>query len=414
MKVLLIGAGGREHALALHLAQSRLIEEVVVSPGNPGIASEAKCRIEAGERVEDWLALAQEEAVAFTVVGPEAPLVEGLGDVFRAAGLKVFGPGRAMAQLEGSKAFAKEFMKEYGVATAAYDTVKTLAEARQLAREKGAPLVVKASGLCAGKGVVVAQSEEDVQNALEDFMGEEIFGAAGRTVVLEECLEGPEVSILALYDGQDIYPMVSAMDHKRIGEGDVGPNTGGMGTLAPAPAFDAAAQEDFYEHILRPTQKGLLHRGFRDPACIFFGLMLTKKGVRLLEYNLRFGDPETQSVLALLEGDLGEIFLKALSGTLRSKDLTFKKQHAMTLIGAAPGYPGLYEKDLPLSFSKEQGIQVFHAGTRLNQGQLVSSGGRIFGVTATGEKKELHERLNRYMQDNAPAGVVWRRDIGAS
>lgn len=412
MKVMVIGSGGREHALAHALASSPKVTEVIAVPGNPGIAREDKCRCLAIPSYGAMADYAEEEGIHLTVIGPEVPLVEGLADEFRARGLTVFGPGRAEAELEGSKKFAKAFMAEYGVATAGYRSFEKIGEARSYVTATGGPMVVKASGLCAGKGVTICEGAGDAMGALKEFMEDQIFQDAGCTVIIEDYLTGPEVSILAIYDGNEIHPLVSAMDHKRIGEGNTGANTGGMGSIAPAPFYTEEVAEDFTEHILKPTLKGLKDRGFRDPACIFFGLMLTKEGVKLLEYNMRFGDPETQSVLTLMESDLFEVFLKACSGTLQSEDLIFSGDTALCVIGAAPGYPGSYQKGIELDFPASDRVKVFFAGVTEEHGRLFSSGGRIFGATARGELGETRRILTEYMERFGDR-IVWRRDIGA-
>lgn len=412
MKAMIIGSGGREHALAAVMARSLQVEEVVAVPGNPGIAREPKCRCVDLADYEAMAEYALAQGIDLTVVGPEVPLVDGICDLFRARGLTVFGPGREEAQLEGSKKFSKEFMRQYGIATAGFASFEELQAAEEHIRGCAGPLVVKASGLCAGKGVTLCQDEAEARATLKSFMTDRIFQEAGCTVVIEDLLQGPEVSVLAIYDGNAIYPLVSAMDHKRIGEGDTGPNTGGMGTIAPAPYYTAEAEADFQKNILEPTLRGLKDRGFRDPACIFFGLMLTEDGAKLLEYNMRFGDPETQSVLALMESDLFLALLKACQGTLTQEDLKFSDETAMCLIGAAPGYPGSYEKNIPLQFPADQRVKVYFAGVREEDGQFLSTGGRIFGATAKGERRETRKILHAYMENFRESGILWRRDIG--
>ncbi len=412
MKVLILGSGGREHAIAFKLAQSPLVDEVIAVPGNPGIAHEAKCLCISLPDYPAMAEFAKKEKVDLTVVGPEVPLVEGVCDLFRKEGLTIFGPGSAEAELEGSKKFAKEFMQQYGVATAGYESFTELEKAAEYVRGREYPLVVKASGLCAGKGVTICKTQREALEALKEFMADHVFQEAGSTVVIEEFLTGPEVSVLAIYDGNNIYPMVSAMDHKRIGEGDTGPNTGGMGTIAPAPYFTQDARADFNRNILKPTLEGLKDRGFNDPACIFFGLMVTPGGVKLLEYNMRFGDPETQSVLTLLKSDLFLIFAKACQGSLIEADLRFSEETALCIIGAAKGYPGSYTKGIELNFPEENGIKIFIAGAKEENGRLISSGGRIFGAVSKGPRKETQARLMNYMENFRDQPIVWRKDIG--
>lgn len=412
MKVLILGSGGREHALAYKLAESPLVTEIIVIPGNPGIAKEAKCHCLALPDYSSIVEFAKTQKIDLTVVGPEVTLVDGVCDSFRQAGLVIFGPGVLEANLEGSKKFAKEFMREFGVATADYVSFSEREDALTYVRAGNYPLVVKASGLCAGKGVTICATEAEAETALQALMADQGGPETSSTVIIEDFLTGPEVSVLAIYDGNDIYPMISAMDHKRIGEGDTGPNTGGMGTIAPAPYFSEAAEADFKQNILKPTLEGMMASGFRDPACIFFGLMVTEQGVKLLEYNMRFGDPETQSVLTLLESDLYLILTKACEGNLTEADLKFSNDSALCIIGAAKGYPGPYLKDIELTFPKVAGIKVYFSGVREADGRLLSCGGRIFGATAKGPLLQTRTRLMNYMDQFKDLPVVWRKDIG--
>lgn len=411
MKVMIIGSGGREHALAHFLAKSEKVSQVICVPGSPGISEEPKCHSLELPSYEAMAVHAAKEGMDLVVIGPEGPLVEGLANRFREAGLLVFGPGKKEAELEGSKKFSKAFMTEYGVATAGYHCFDNIREASAHVAEVGGPMVIKASGLCQGKGVWVCEEPQEALTALKDLMEDHIFQEAGSTVIIEEYLTGPEVSILALYDGKDIHPMVSAMDHKRIGEGNTGANTGGMGSIAPAPYYTDEVRQDFMVNILKPTLKGLKDQNFQDPACIFFGLMLTEDGVKLLEYNMRFGDPETQSVLTLLESDLFEVLHKGASGNLKPEDLKFSKDTALCIIGAAPGYPGPFNKGIELTFPEVSGVKVFYAGIKKENGRFLSSGGRIFGATAKGKPKETKELLHRYMERFGDE-IIWRRDIG--
>lgn len=412
MKVLLIGSGGREHAMAYQLAQSPKVSEIIVVPGNPGIAKELKCCCLDLPDYQAMVDFAKTNQIDLTVVGPEVPLCEGICDLFRQENLLIFGPGKAEAALEGSKKFAKDFMAEFKVATADHVAFTDLASALEYSKTAQYPLVIKASGLCAGKGVVICDGPEEASVALDSCMTDQLPQGAGATVIIEEFLTGPEVSVLAIYDGKGIYPMISATDHKRVGEGDTGANTGGMGSIAPSPYFSESAQADFEQNILRPTLNGLNARRFHDPACIFFGLMLTEQGVKLLEYNMRFGDPETQSVLTLLESDLYEILVKACHGTLTPDDLKFSNESAICVIGAAHGYPGPYVTGIELNFPKVQGIKLFIAGARAIDSRLVSSGGRIFGATAKGPLAEIQPRIMAYMSHFSDQPIIWRKDIG--
>lgn len=410
MKIMLIGSGGREHALAWKLTQSDLVTELIAVPGNPGIAREARCRcldLPSHGAMVDYAAA---NAIDLVVVGPEGPLVDGIADDFRARGIAVLGPGAIEARLEGSKAFAKEFMNQYGVATAAYAAFTDLAAAREYLKMQAYPLVVKASGICAGKGVIICPDLAQAETALREIMADHKFADAGSTVVIEECLTGPEVSVLALYDGQTIRVLGSARDHKRAQEGDLGLNTGGMGTVAPAPDYTENVQADFMQNILQPTLTGLQDRSMTDPACIFFGLMITPDGARLLEYNMRFGDPETQSILMLLESDLAELFADTVSGKLAASPIRLDDTRAFCVIGAAKGYPENYEKNIPLTFAEKSDIKVFLAGVREADGKLYSSGGRIFGATARGE--EARAAILNYLELFRDQPIFWRSDIG--
>ena len=414
MKIMIIGGGGREHALAWKLAESKEVEEVVVVPGNPGIAQEDKCRCIHLDSYAAMIEFAETEAMDLTVIGPEAPLVDGLADLFRNKGLAVFGPGVDEATLEGSKQYSKQFMDEFGVATAKYQCFDELDPALNYIKNHSYPLVVKASGICAGKGVTICLNQEQAEVALKDLMVQHVFEAAGQTVVIEECLVGPEVSVLSIFDGKRIHPMISSMDHKRAFEGDQGPNTGGMGTVAPAPFFTEEARQDFIENILKPTERGLKERGMTDPACIFFGLMLTSDGAKLLEYNMRFGDPETQSVLTLLESDFALILKDAVAGNLKADSMTFSKDTALCIIAAAEGYPGEYVKDIPLSFPTQANVKPFLAGVREESGQMKSCGGRIFGATAKGNPVETRQLILDYLDQFKDQPIFWRKDIGIS
>lgn len=414
MKIMIIGSGGREHALAYTLAKSPGTSAVYVSPGNPGIGQEPKCHNLPADNEAELIRFALEERIDLIVIGPEGPLVDGLADRFRAAGLSVFGPGAAEAMLEGSKSFAKAFMQRYGIATARYETFSSYdAAAACLKANTAYPVVIKASGLCAGKGVVIAENLSEGLEALSAIMLDKVFQDAGDTVVIEEFLQGKETSILSIFDGEKILPLASAMDHKKIFDGEMGPNTGGMGTISPSPHFTPEAEADFLENILNPTLQGMSAEGFTDPACIFFGLMITQSGVRLLEYNMRFGDPETQVVLMRLETDLAELLQAAAHGRLPNEPLRFNEQTALCVIGAAPGYPGPYQTGIPLTFPPEAGIKVFFAGIKDDGGELKSSGGRIFGITAMGGDPEaVRAAIAAYFKAHIPPAIVYRKDIG--
>lgn len=388
MRILLIGGGGREHALAWKLAASPQVEEIIAVPGNPGMASLARC---VDMKTDDLQALADfalTEKIDLTVVGPEAPLVAGLADVFAARGLKVFGPSAAAAQLEGSKKFAKDIMARYGIPTAAYFATTSSEAAKQYIREQGAPIVVKADGLAAGKGVVVAMTEAEALAAVDMMMEDKAFGEAGSVLVIEEMMFGEEASLLAFCDGKTVKAMVSAQDHKRVYDGDQGPNTGGMGTYAPAPVMTPALVETAVKTVLEPMMAAMAAEGAPYQGCLYAGLMITDKGPRVVEFNARFGDPETQVVLPLLQSDLSEILLACAEGRLAETDIQWSDGAAVCVVMASGGYPGNYQNGLPISgvdAAEKGGALVFHAGTKMADGQLVTAGGRVLGVVACGK-----------------------------
>ncbi len=388
MKILLLGSGGREHALAWKLVQSPSVEVLYAAPGNPGIAKLPKCRLVEldSEDSEACAAFAESHAIDLTVVGPEAPLVGGIADVFAARGLKVFGPKKGAAQLEGSKAFSKALMEKYHIPTARFKTCTSLEEARAYVKEAGAPIVVKADGLAAGKGVVVAMTQGEALQALEELMGDRKFGSAGEKAVLEEYMEGEEASLLAFTDGSTVVPMVASQDHKRVFDGDKGPNTGGMGTYAPAPVVTKAVEELAIETILKPTVAAMAAEGLPYVGCLYAGLMIKDGVPKVVEFNCRFGDPETQVVLPLLEGDLAQIMLACAEGRLKEQKFSQKEGAAVCVVLASGGYPGSYVKGREITGIEEAeaaGAVVFHAGTAAKDGKLVTAGGRVLGVTAT-------------------------------
>ncbi len=388
MKILLIGGGGREHALAWKLAQSNQVEKLYAAPGNPGIAKIAKCECVAldVEDLEGVANYAEELGVDLTVVGPEAPLVAGLADVFKRRVLPVFGPSKAAAQLEGSKAFSKELMAKYNVPTAFFKICEDIETAKAYVEEKGAPIVVKADGLAAGKGVVVAMTKEQALDAIDDMMGDFKFGTAGARVVLEEFMEGEEASLLAFTDGKTIVPMIASQDHKRVGDGDEGPNTGGMGTYAPAPVMTDVLRAKATELILKPVVEAMAKEGMPYQGCLYAGLMIKGDSVKVVEFNCRFGDPETQVVLPLLDSDLAEIMLACATGTLDQVEIKWSDKAAVCVVMASGGYPESYEKGKVITgldaAEEDKDVVVFHAGTKMADGNVVTSGGRVLGVTA--------------------------------
>jgi phosphoribosylamine---glycine ligase len=414
MNILLLGSGGREHALAWKLAQSPSLTKLYAAPGNPGIAEEAEC---VALDVTDHgavIAFCADKAIDLVVVGPEAPLVDGLSDSLRAAGVPVFGPSQAAAQLEGSKGFTKDLCQRAGIPTAGYVRTASLADARAALAGFQPPYVLKADGLAAGKGVVIAETLEDAEAALADMFGGG-FGAAGAEVVIEEFMHGEEASFFALTDGTAIVPFGSAQDHKRVGDGDVGPNTGGMGAYSPAPVLTAELQARVMAEIIEPTVATMREDGNPYSGVLFAGLMLTAEGPKLIEYNARFGDPECQVLMMRLASDLAAIMLACAKGELAGVELSFRDQTALTVVMAANGYPGTPEKGgaIALGDAEDAGAKVFHAGTALKDGALVANGGRVLNVTATGASV-TEAQARAYQAVDAitfPTGFC-RRDIG--
>lgn len=390
MKLLLIGSGGREHALAWKLSQSSHVEQILVIPGNPGIAQVPKCQctdlaLDDLQKVADF---AEENSVDLTVVGPEATLVAGIADIFRSRGLPIFGPDKAAAELEGSKAFSKRLMQKYHIPTAAFQVCTDLETAKAFITEHGAPIVVKADGLAAGKGVVVAMTVKEALDAVTEMMADHKFGSAGASVVLEEFMDGEEASLLAFTDGKIVIPMIASQDHKRVNDGDEGPNTGGMGAYAPAPVMTETLRIKAVETILKPVIAALNKEGRTYCGCLYAGLMIKGDTIKVVEFNCRFGDPETQVVLPLLDSDLAQIMLACATGTLDVSMVQWKQQAAVCVILASGGYPAPYPKGLPITGLDEvdamEDVMVFHAGTKTVDGRIVTNGGRVLGVTALG------------------------------
>nr|POE65196.1 bifunctional purine biosynthetic protein ade1 [Quercus suber] len=421
LRVLLIGNGGREHALAWKLAQSERVENIYVVPGNGGTASVAKCQNVTSVSASDFpnlVKFAKEQNLNFLVPGPEAPLVDGIVDFFNqhAPTIQCFGPSKAAAEMEGSKTFSKDFMKRHGIPTAAFENFNDHGAAMNYLEVVSHRIVIKADGLAAGKGVIIPENTHESRAALREIMLDRAFGNAGSSVVVEEYLEGPEISILSFSDGKHILSLPPAQDHKRIGEGDTGPNTGGMGTYAPTPIASKQILEEIEQTVLRPTIDGMAKEGYPFRGCLFTGLMLTKDGPKVLEYNVRFGDPETQSCLALLNTDLAELMSACCDGTLSSKSIEIAPLSACTVVVAAGGYPGSYAKGTPMKVqdpNAEEGMYVFHAGTDLgSDGQLKTSGGRVIAATATGETlKEAVEKAYKGVGLIEFEGMQYRKDI---
>ncbi|MGI6142897.1 MAG: phosphoribosylamine--glycine ligase [bacterium] len=417
MKVMVVGGGGREHALVWKLSISPRVKKIFCAPGNAGTAKLAENVPIKAEDIEALAAFAQGERIDLTVVGPEAPLVAGIVDVFRQRGLAVFGPTAAAAALEGSKVFAKELMDRYGIPTGKFAVFEDYKRAQAYIQQVGVPIVVKAEGLAAGKGVVVARDEETALEAVYEIMEGQIYGAAGRRVVIEECLEGEEVTLLAFTDGENIVPLVASQDHKQVYDEDRGPNTGGMGCYSPVPAFTPALQEEVYNTILIPTVRAMQDLGRPFTGVLYAGLMLTGDGPRVLEFNARFGDPETQVILPRLENDLVDVLEACLLGGLSGLSLRWREEAAVCVIMASGGYPGPYQKGFPIRglemVETEEDVLVFHAGTESQGGEVVTAGGRVLGVTGLGKEiAEARTRVYRAVEKISFSGAHFRRDIG--
>ena len=390
MKVLVVGSGGREHAIVHALAKSPKVDALFCAPGNGGIAAEAACVDIKATDVEAMVAWAKENAMDYVVVAPDDPLALGMVDALAEAGIPAFGPRKNAAVIEASKSFSKDLMKKYNIPTAKYEIFTDMDAALAYVRAQGAPIVVKADGLALGKGVVVAQTLEEAEDAVRAMMGDRKFGEAGARVVIEECMTGPEVSVLCFVDGTHLSPMVSSQDHKRAYNNDEGPNTGGMGAFAPSPKYTPEIARICMDTIFRPTVDAMAAEGRPFKGCLYFGLMLTPDGPKVVEYNSRFGDPETQPVLSLLDTDLLDIMCACTNGTLDQLDIRWKDGAACCIVMASGGYPLDYKKGYPISGLDSVGEDVFvyHAGTKLDGDTYLTNGGRVLGVTATAEDLE--------------------------
>ena len=419
MKILVIGGGGREHALAWKAAASAGVERVFVAPGNAGTAREPGCEnvaIAPGD-IAALLDFARREAVALTIVGPEAPLVAGIVDEFAAAGLACFGPTRAAARLEGSKAYTKAFCMRHGIPTAAYAAFTEAGPAREFVRERGVPLVIKADGLAAGKGVIVAETPDAADRAIEDMLSGGAFGAAGREIVIEEFLEGEEASFIVLAAGERYVPLATSQDHKRAGDGDTGPNTGGMGAYSPAPVITSELAGRIEREIIAPTLAGLAADGCAYTGFLYAGIMIGPDGApRVLEFNCRLGDPETQPLMMRLDSDLVELLRATLDGEPDRRAVAWNPQPALGVVLAAGGYPGAYAKGEPirgLDAPLPGGVKVFHAGTAERDGEVVTAGGRVLCVTALGDDiGAARERAYAGVDKLCFSGMQFRHDIG--
>lgn len=411
MKVLVVGGGGREHAIIKKLKESKKVSKIYALPGNGGIAADAEC-VDIGAKEIDRIAdFAAKNDIDLAVVAPDDPLVLGAVDALKAKGIKTFGPDRRAAIIEGSKAFSKDLMKKYNIPTAAYETFSEAEEALRYVENCPVPVVVKADGLALGKGVIIAETREEAVNAVKTIMEDRIFGDSGSKVVIEEFLTGPEVSVLSFTDGKTIVPMVSSMDHKRALDGDKGLNTGGMGTVAPNPYYTPEIALQCMETIFRPTIDAMNKEGRTFSGCLYFGLMLTEKGPKVIEYNCRFGDPETQVVLPLLESDLADIMLSIYEGKLDEAEVRFADKSAACVVMASEGYPSKYETGFEITMPEDKNIYV--AGAKLKDGRLVTAGGRVLGVTETAETlAEAIDKAYQTVKTISFENAYYRIDIG--
>jgi len=413
MKIMVVGGGGREHAIIKKLKQNPKVEEIFALPGNGGMAKDATCVPIGAKEIDKIASFAVENGIDYAVVAPDDPLVLGAVDALEEKGIPCFGPRANAAIIEGSKVFSKNLMKKYHIPTAEYEVFSDMEKALLYLDTAPVPTVIKADGLALGKGVIIAQTREEAKTAVRSMMEDKVFGASGDQIVIEEFLTGPEVSVLAFTDGKTLVPMVSSMDHKRAGDNDTGLNTGGMGTVAPNPCYTEDIAKECMETIFLPTMNAMNAEGRSFKGCLYFGLMLTPKGPRVIEYNCRFGDPETQVVLPLLESDLLTVMQAVTNETLAETKVVFKKENACCVIMASSGYPEKYNKGLPLTISDEVADSVYVAGAAIKDGELVTNGGRVLGVTALAETLEeaiekAYAKLDKIHFENA----FYRHDIG--
>lgn len=413
MKIMVVGGGGREHAIIKKIKENKDVTEIFALPGNGGIAADAICVEIGATEIDKIVAFAVENKIDYAIVAPDDPLVLGCVDALEEKGVPCFGPRANAAIIEGSKVFSKNLMKKYNIPTAAYEVFEDMEAALNYLETAPIPTVIKADGLALGKGVIIAQTRDEAKTAVRDMMEGGIFGKSGSRVVVEEFLTGPEVSVLAFTDGNVVKPMVSSMDHKRIGDNDTGLNTGGMGTVAPNPYYTKAVAKECMETIFLPTINAMNAEGRTFKGCLYFGLMLTPNGPKVIEYNCRFGDPETQVVLPLLESDLLTIMIATTNGTLADTEVKFADKHACCVILASSGYPTAYKKGFEMSFTEESLAATFVAGAKMENGKLVTSGGRVTGTTAVADSlSEAIKEAYRLSEGVKFEGAYRRTDIG--
>ena len=414
MKIMVVGGGGREHAIIKKLKENKEVTEIYALPGNGGIARDAVCVDIGAKDIDAIVAFAVEKGIDYAVVAPDDPLVLGCVDALEAKGIPCFGPRANAAIIEGSKVFSKELMKKYGIPTAAYEVFDDMDAALKYLETAPIPTVIKADGLALGKGVIIAMIREEAYDAVRSMMGDKVFGKSGDHIVIEEFLTGPEVSVLSFTDGKTVVPMVSSMDHKRAGDNDTGLNTGGMGTVAPNPYYTKEIAEECMKTIFLPTINAMNAEGRTFRGCLYFGLMLTPKGPRVIEYNCRFGDPETQVVLPLLESDLLTVMQATTNGTLADTEVKFSDGHACCVIMASKGYPSAYDKGFEMTIPENIADKVYVAGAAIKEGKLVTAGGRVLGAAAVADSlanavKGAYALVDHISFDNA----YYRHDIGA-
>lgn len=416
MKVLVVGSGGREHAIIWRLAKSPSVQKIYAAPGNAGIFRHAELVNIRPEDIENLLKFAREKQIDLTVIGPELPLALGIVDRFREEGLKVFGPSRAAARIESSKIWAKQFQRKYHIPSASYMVFDNMKEAIKFVRSAVVPVAIKVDGLAAGKGVTIARTEEEAESAIREAMQKRRFGEAGTRIVIEDVLVGEETSVLAFTDGKQVLPMIPSQDHKRIGDGDTGPNTGGMGAYAPVPFISTQLRKDIVDLILEPAVDGLRREGCPFQGVLYAGLMITERGPRVIEFNCRFGDPETQALLPLLKSDLGELFMAVVNEDLEFRTIEWEEASAVCVILASGGYPGSYEKGKVIyglnEFRNRSNVEIFHSGTYYENKKYLTSGGRVLGVTAVEETvEEAVQTVYESIEHIRFEGMQYRTDI---